>query len=135
MPLEEERSLQPSSSGELPVEEASAWAWVLGSWNDEAVHKAYLARFADLEGLAQAGRRYREVLVRHPGDAVAIRFRDEVVKRATVQGLALLPRTPRRSVPDWLKRTLVLFFGFVAAGAAYKLFALFFLRRAGGLFP
>lgn len=76
----------------VPVEEA-AWAEVLRAWDDEASHQAYLARFTDLDGLAVAGRRYREVLAERPGDPLAIRFRDEVVKRAMVQGLVSLPRT------------------------------------------
>ena len=74
--------------------EAEAWSEVLARWSDEGAHRRYLARFADLEGLALAGRRYREVLAARPGDPVAQRWRDEVVKRATVQGLAQLPRTP-----------------------------------------
>ncbi|HEY6001559.1 MAG TPA: hypothetical protein VIV57_01715 [Anaeromyxobacter sp.] len=80
----------------VPVENASAeeaaWAEVVGAWDDEARHRAYLDRFPDLEGLALAGRRYREALAARPGDAVAARFRDEVLKRAMVQGLVSLPR-------------------------------------------
>ncbi len=72
--------------------EEAAWAEVLAGWDDEARHRAYLARFRDLEGLATAGRRYREALDARPGDPVAARFRDEVLKRAVVHGLASLPR-------------------------------------------
>jgi hypothetical protein len=74
--------------------EAEAWREVLARWEDEQAHRAYLSRFSDLEGLAQAGRRYRHRLAERPGDPVALRFRDEVVKRAAVQGIAQLPRTP-----------------------------------------
>jgi hypothetical protein len=80
-----------------PDPEPEAWARVVASWDDEAVHGAYLARFGDLEGLAIAGGRYRAVLDARPDDPVARRFRDEVVKRATVAGLAQLPRTRPRS--------------------------------------
>lgn len=88
-----------------PEEEAeeAAWALVRAAWEDDGAHRAYLARFADLEGLARAGRRYRAVLAADPGDAVAARWRDEVVKRATVQGLANMPRTtPPRKLPRWV---------------------------------
>ncbi|HET7824062.1 MAG TPA: hypothetical protein VFK90_01960 [Anaeromyxobacter sp.] len=80
-------------SANVPPEEA-AWAEVLLAWDDEARHRAYLDRFPDLEGLAIAGRRYREALAARPEDPVAARFRDEVVKRAMVRGLVALPRTP-----------------------------------------
>ena len=60
------------------------------------MHRAYLRRFTDLEGFAVAGGRYRAVLAERPGDAVALRMRDELVKRATVYGLATLPRTSAR---------------------------------------
>jgi hypothetical protein len=75
-----------------PSEDA-AWAAVVARWDDEARHRAYLARFEDLDGLAAAGARYRGVLLARPGDAVAARFRDQVVRRAMAQGLAALPRT------------------------------------------
>src|SRR5512139_784100 len=76
-----------------PPGEAEAWAEVLAGWNDEARHRAYLDRFDDLEGLAAAGRRYRDALLARPGDAMAARQRDEVLRRALAQGLASLPRT------------------------------------------
>src|SRR5512134_4035453 len=55
--------------------EGAAWAEVEANWEDEARHRAYLARFQDLEGLAAAGGRYRAALAARPGDAVAARFR------------------------------------------------------------
>jgi hypothetical protein len=87
-------------------EEAAAWQAVVSAWEDEAAHRAYLGRFADLDGLARAGGRYRAVLAERPDDPLARRFRDEIVKRATAAGLAMLPRTapPRtRDVPRWVK--------------------------------
>ncbi|MGA8890152.1 MAG: hypothetical protein WB493_01195, partial [Anaeromyxobacteraceae bacterium] len=44
-----------------PAEEA-AWAEVCARWGEPEVHRAFLARFADLPGLARAGARYRAVL-------------------------------------------------------------------------
>lgn len=100
----------PADAAPADAAEAEAWAAVLAAWEDEAAHRAYLARFADLEGLAVAGRRYRAVLAARPADAVAARWRDEVVKRATVAGLALLPRTrppPLTKVPRTLRNVLL----------------------------
>ncbi len=81
---------------------------VVSRWTDEEAHRAYLARFTDLEGFSQAGRRYREVLLQRPEDPVAMHWRDEILTRATVQGLAQLPRARAvRVAPIWLRRALV----------------------------
>jgi hypothetical protein len=89
---------EAESGGAVPGEawagEGEAWAEVERAWRDEACHRAYLDRFHDLEGLAIAGRRYRDALARDPRDPVALRGRDEVLRRATAAGLAQLPRTP-----------------------------------------
>jgi hypothetical protein len=105
-------------------EEAVAWQAVVSAWEDEAAHRAYLARFADLEGLARAGARYRAVLAERPDDPQARRFRDEIVKRATVAGLAMLPRTapPRtRDVPRWVKRAAIGLLASLLALALYMI--------------
>ena len=105
-----------------PEDEERGWEEVRARWSDEAVHREWLARFVDLEGLARAGRRYREVLVQEPGDPVAARWRDEILKRATVHGLATLPRTaPPRAVPRWLKGTLIAASSTLFAWALYWL--------------
>ncbi len=75
------------------MNEEEAWREVLARWDDDSSHREYLDRFSDLEGLALAGRRYRAALEARPGDAAAMRWREEVLKRAAVQGLAQLPRT------------------------------------------
>jgi hypothetical protein len=103
MPTEDDLRLRPGPphAGDAPgapapaahAAEEAAWAEVVSRWGDDEAHRGYLARFADLDGLARAGGRYRDALAARPGDAVAARWRDEVVKRATVQGLASLPRT------------------------------------------
>ena len=79
--------------------EEEAWAALLLSWGDEEAHRAYVRRFEDLAGLAVAGARYRAALAERPGDALAARMRDEVLKKAAVYGLASLPRAaaPERS--------------------------------------
>lgn len=100
-----------TSAPENAAAEEAAWAEVLLAWDDEARHRAYLARFTDLDGLALAGRRYRDVLAARPGDPVASRFRDEVVKRAMVQGLVSVPRA---APPAERKRAIG--WGLLAAG-------------------
>jgi hypothetical protein len=107
---------------EIHPEEDSAWAEVEARWEEAGAHQAYLARFSDLEGLTSAGRRYKQALDRRPGDPVALRGRDEVLKRATALALAQLPRTRPPStwgMPRWLRSLLVaaaiaLFVGVVA---------------------
>jgi hypothetical protein len=85
-----------------PEEEERRWQELRARWGDEEAHRSFLAAFQDIEGLARAGRRYRDAIAAAPDDAVAARWRDEVVKRATVAGLASLPRTPRREqLPRW----------------------------------
>ena len=111
--------------------EAQAWDDVVRAWADEARHRAYLDRFTDLEGLASAGRRYRAVLADRPADPVALRWRDEVVRRATLAGLAAIPRAKPvwSGVPRWL-RALVIAVGI--AGLAGWLLA--FLFHSFGIF-
>jgi hypothetical protein len=87
----------------------AAWAEVTARWADEGAHRAFLDRFGDLEGLAEAGRRYKVALDARPGDEVAARGRDEVVKRATALALAQLPRTkPPRQLSPGVRRALLL---------------------------
>jgi hypothetical protein len=109
------------------VSEEEAWAAVLAAWGDEAAHRAYLARFADIEGLAVAGGRYKGVLDARPDDAMALRMRGEVLKKATVYGLAALPRTPPPAVSRTAKRLRMmaaLSFGGLAVWSIYKLVVL-----------
>jgi len=113
-------------------DEEREWGRVLSRWDEEEAHRAWLANFTDIEGLARAGQRYRDALAARPGDPVAIRWRDEVVKRATVQGLASLPRTPPIGArPRWLTITLVVALSaFVAAGLWWSTLQLLAILRA-----
>jgi hypothetical protein len=114
LPIEDAPAPDPAASDE------AAWAEVLAGWQEEERHRAYLARFSDLEGLAVAGRHYREVLAARPGDAIATRWRDEVVKRAMVQGLVAMPRAPRApSAPRALVRAVVFVVALVLGAAAW----------------
>jgi hypothetical protein len=92
-PPEAERAPPVELEAAREPDDAAAWAVVLAGWDDDARHRAYLDRFTDLDGLASAGRRYRDALAARPGDPIAARFRDEVLRRAVAHGLASLPRT------------------------------------------
>ncbi len=108
--------------------EAEAWAEVARAWEDEERHRAYLDRFRDLEGLALAGSRYREALASRPGDPVALRSRDEILRRATALGLAAVPRTNSqrgraRRAARFVAIALTILLAALAALAARGLFA------------
>jgi len=108
-----------------------AWAEVLARWTDEAAHRAFLDRFADLDGLAEAGRRYKVVLDARPGDEVAARWRDEVVKRATALALAQLPRKkPARQLSPRLRRAVL--FALASASMAAAAWAMVRMTRSVG---
>jgi hypothetical protein len=127
---DESRAEEPAAAAPEPAaapapSEEEAWAAVVAAWDDEAAHRAYLDRLADLEGLAVAGGRYRAVLRARPDDPVAPRRLDEIVKRATVVGLASLPRTAPAKAPRAVGRKLLVAasfaFGSAAAWAVWRL--------------
>ena len=95
-----------------PADEA-AWDAVRARWGDPLAHRAYLDGCLDLAALARAGARYREALAAEPGDAVAAAGRDEVVRRASIVGLASVPRARPASrwltggEPSWVKWALL----------------------------
>ena len=85
-----------------------AWADLVARWSDEEAHRAFLSRFNDLDALAEAGRRYRDALARQPDDPVALRWRDELVRKATVLAMSQMPRTaPPRPVPPGVRRAVL----------------------------
>ncbi len=99
--------------------EEAAWAELRARWQDDGAHRAFLGRFGDLAGLARAGARYREAIAASPDDPVARRWRDEVLRRAAVWGLAAMPRVrpPERS-SRWVKLAAAWAAGAVAVAAA-----------------
>jgi hypothetical protein len=106
----------------------AAWTEVRARWGDEAAHRAFLDRFGDLDGLAEVGRRYKAALDARPADDVALRWRDEVLKRATALALAQVPRTrPPRRLPPGPRRALLAAMG--AAGIAAMAWILLRLSR------
>jgi hypothetical protein len=105
--------------------EPAAWAEVEARWGDAAAHQAYLARFPDLDGLGNAGRRYRAVLAAHPGDAMALAMKAEILKRATVVGLSMLPRSaPPAATGRWRRISLVLLASWLGSTLAWILWKL-----------
>jgi hypothetical protein len=104
----------------------AAWAALEQRWEEPAAHKELLAACADLEALAEVGRRYRAVLERRPGDAMAQAAKAEILKRATVIGLSQLPRTrvPNLQQGPWPRRIILAGAAVVASILAWVLVAL-----------
>jgi cytochrome bd-type quinol oxidase subunit 1 len=104
----------------------AAWAALEQRWEEEAAHKELLAACSDLEALAEVGRRYRAVLERRPGDAMAQAAKAEILKRATVIGLSQLPRTriPDVQAGPWPRRLILAGAAVVASILAWVLVAL-----------
>jgi hypothetical protein len=114
-----------------PAEEA-AWAALRARWDDPLAHRAWLSAIPDLAGLARAGARYRAVLLERPDDPVAAAGRDEVLRRATILGLAAAPRPARPpGMSPWVKYAFLGALALLAAGVAGGM-ALAFLRGGAG---
>ncbi|RKG99934.1 hypothetical protein [Corallococcus carmarthensis] len=62
---------------------AGEWHALLETWHDWDAHDRLLSQAMGRGELAMAGRLYRMRLARAPGDALALRGRDEVVRRVT----------------------------------------------------
>ncbi|HTP51638.1 MAG TPA: hypothetical protein VMK42_13135 [Anaeromyxobacteraceae bacterium] len=109
-----------------PEGEEEAWSELRKRWEDDGAHRAFLSRFVDLEGLARAGARYREVLAASPSDPPAARARDELLARATALGLAELPRASARGeLPRALQwGTLAVLAGALLGGTVWVVYAL-----------
>ena len=109
-----------------PDDETAAWAELRARWGDEGAHRAFLARFLDLDGLARAGARYREVLAASPADGPAHRAREEILKRAMALGLGDLPRPDgREALPRAVKwGAVALLAGALVGGAGWVVFTL-----------
>lgn len=85
-------NLQP---GELnPRQEvAEQWGELLANWGDPEKHEQFLKSMTELGELVSAGRLYRLRLAINPGDVIAQRGRDEVVRLATI-GSPLFSKEP-----------------------------------------
>jgi hypothetical protein len=104
---EEEQPAEPSPVASASPGGDDAWSEVVAHWEDDAAHEAYLDRFTDLPSLGDAGQHYREVLDARPSDETARRWRDEIVKRASVIALSQIPRTrPPQPTPRWARAAI-----------------------------
>lgn len=74
------------------------WVNVLKAWDEPVKHTELLQRATAEGALAQLGRLYRLRLVDSPGDPIAERGRDEVLRLATQFGS--IPSSPVQSVPS-----------------------------------
>ncbi len=101
--------------------EEEAWAELRARWDDPLAHRAFLSHQVDLAALARAGARYRAVLAATPDDPIAAAGRDEVLRKATLLGLASLPRTapPARASPGVKRAAIGLLVLLCAAGLAW----------------
>jgi hypothetical protein len=72
--------VSPAMSSELKTE----WVALLQDWGSEAHHKQLLEQAAAREELVAVGWLYRLALARTPGDARAVKGRDEVLRRAAL---------------------------------------------------
>lgn len=124
-------SAAPAPAGPAPAGPDAAWAELRARWDDPGAHRRFIDGHADLAALARAGARYREALAERPGDAAALRGRDEVLRRATALGLAAVPRTapPRLERRGARRMLLALLAGLLVGGAAWTAIAA--LRLAG----
>lgn len=117
-----------SPSAPAAPDDDAAWAGLRARWDEPAAHRAFLVACADLEALARAGARYRTALQERPDDAIAAAGRDEVLRKATILGLAAVPRTaPPAPVSPWVKRGLLSVLAVLLLGAVTWT-ALAFLR-------
>ncbi len=77
-----------------PREEvAEQWRQLLAQWGDSQKHEQFLKSMTALGELVSAGRLYRLRLAIAPGDVIAQRGRDEVVRLATI-GSPLFSKEP-----------------------------------------
>lgn len=96
----------------------AGWERLRREWSDPAAHRRLLAEAAARNDFAALGQRYRDHLLRHPDDAIAVAARDELLRKATTQLFSQLPReTPRRAQLVRNLFLLVFFLGTVAVGA------------------
>ncbi len=119
--------MSDGARGAEGADEAAAWAEVERRWGEPAIHQAYVARFNDLAAIAIAGRRYRDALAARPGDPVALAMKEALLRKATVLGLAQLPRSAPPRVPErgWRRRALLLAASTLASALAWTVWRMF----------
>lgn len=117
----------PDLTAEKAAAGDAAWAELERRWEEAAAHRALLAACADLDALAEVGRRYRAVLEARPQDRMAQEMKGEILKRAAVMGLSQLPRTraPDLQAGPWPRRLVLggaMVMASILAWVLYRLF-------------
>jgi hypothetical protein len=79
----------------------TAWIALLGRWGELDQHDALVVEALGKGEMPALGRLYRLYLSRVPADPLALRGREEVVRRASVPGLAA-PSRQQTENPPWL---------------------------------
>jgi len=103
----------------LPQAVEQLWSQVELNWNEVGQHVAFLAACTGVDLLAEAARRYRLQAEQRPGDALAVRFRDEVVARLMALGTLPPPRPARLKLSRTVSAIVVLVFVGVFAALAW----------------
>jgi hypothetical protein len=84
------------------------WADLRASWNDEALHDAFVKHCSVSGRLPAAGRLYRALLDREPGNALATRMQARIVGMATALLTPTQPRGPAVSRRGWFLWVLII---------------------------
>lgn len=108
-----------SSEQQPSPELATAWRELMESWDDTGAHDLALGSAATRGELAAMGRLYRIHLARYPGDPIAQRGRDEVLRLAatTAPLVAARREVTRGMAQSRERRTLVWAFILLLAAA------------------
>lgn len=106
----------------------SRWEQLLEHWGHVESHDAFLHDVSVIGELAAAGRLYRIRLARSPGDPMAERGRDEVIRRATAAATLVAGSLPKPQAGLKWKAAVAALLGGVALGAL-----IFFLRMLSRL--
>ena len=79
-----------------------SWVGLLQRWGELDRHDALVVEALSRGELPSLGRLYRLYLARVPADPLALRGREEVVRRASVPAVALSPQQGSAANPPWL---------------------------------
>lgn len=104
---------------------ATEWRALLQTWDDDEAHDRLLTLAVGRGELAMAGRLYRLRLARTPGDARALRGRDEVVRRVT----SVVPLTSDGPSPELARKVKNTVMGAVLVVALVLVLVLFQMLR------
>ena len=115
--LKEEGDLGFPASTEL----RQAWDEVLDNYEDETIHKDFLALCQQEDNLVYASRQYGRLITAHGGDETAQKMRDQVLALSQV-ALDSSPKKPEEpTVRYWSFSSFILFFSAALIGVGFFL--------------